>query len=49
MKFDLIFSLSWKHDKIELRKTVDPEIVLPAKMNLCPSFSSSQLVSFDYG
>jgi hypothetical protein len=49
MKFDFILSLSWEHDEIELCETVDPEIVLPAKMNLRPAFSCSQLVSFDNG
>jgi len=47
MELDLPFTVLGKVDKIKLSAAIDTEIVSLAKMNLCPAFSSSQLVAFD--
>ena len=34
-------------DKVDMRETVQAEVVLSAKMNLCPAFFGAELVSLN--
>jgi hypothetical protein len=45
MKLDLVISLCGKFYEVNLSVAADTEIILPAKMNLCPALPGSKLIS----